>query len=101
MRNPKLTLGNKKWTFERPRSITLNGDGCDGLCDRETRTIKIKKSLAGLPELDTTLHEVLHAIGDFLDEDFVDNNAKEMAIALWSLGYRRLTVEQIKTLGLA
>ncbi len=98
MPNPKLKLGGKRWTYERPRSITFEGHACNGICDSETRTIKVEKSLVGLPELETTLHEMDHATGDFLDEDFVTISAKEKATALWQLGYRRLSPAEIKAL---
>ncbi len=95
MADSKLTLGGKKWTYLRPRKITLDGDDCDGLCCRETRTIKVRKSLIGLPELDATIHEMAHATGDFLDEDFVDDTSREISAALWALGYRKLSKPEI------
>ncbi len=98
MPNPKLILGGKRWTYERPRSITLDGHPCHGICDSETRTIKVEKSLTGLPELETTLHEMDHATGDFLDEEFVTVSAKEKATALWQLGWRRLSPADAKAL---
>ncbi len=94
----KLTLGGKRWAFERPRSITLDGVECDGLCDADGRTIKVKKSLTGLEELDATLHEAAHAVGDFLDEEYVERAATELAKALWILGYRRLSPAEAKAL---
>ncbi len=96
--NPRLTLGGKRWTFERPRKITLKGDECFGICDANTRTIKVAKSLTGLPELETTLHELDHATGDFLDEDFVTDSAREKSAALWQLGYRKLSKLEITAL---
>ncbi len=98
MPNPKLKLGGKRWTFERPRSITEKGITCDGICDAETRTIKVAKSLTGLLELETILHEMGHATGEFLDEDFVTERARDESRGLWQLGYRRLSPAEIKGL---
>jgi hypothetical protein len=96
----KLNLGGKRWTYKRPRSITQDGIECDGLCDSETRTIKVSKSLTGLEELDANIHEMVHATGQFLDEEFVDESSTEMARALFKLGYRKLAPAQMKTLGI-
>lgn len=70
-------------TFERlPR-------GTDGLCEMESRRIKIRKSQGGEAQLDTLLHELLHAAHWDLAEESIEETARDVARVLWRLGYRR------------
>jgi hypothetical protein len=96
-----LRLNGKRWTHKRPRKIVVKGEECDGVCDYGTRTISVRRGVKGVDELDTYLHELRHATGDFLEEDFVKREAKEIAEALWILGYRMLSADQRKQLGIA
>lgn len=93
-----IKIKGRKWTVKRPVKIVHAGEACDGLCDYETRTISILKTLTGIPELSTTIHECRHATSEFLSEDFVDDESEQLAIALWALGYRRLAAAEIRAL---
>lgn len=59
-----------------------------GLCDYDKRTITICTSLAGIDELDTIVHELLHACQGYASEDHVAEVATTLANILWRLGYR-------------
>jgi hypothetical protein len=64
-----------------------------GFCNWDERTITIADRLTGESELDTILHELLHACQPDLAEDTVDETATDVARILWRLGYRRSTAE--------
>lgn len=64
-----------------------------GLCDWTSKTITIADRLTGESELDTILHELLHACQPDLAEDTVDETATDIARILWRLGYRRTISE--------
>jgi len=60
-----------------------------GLCNWDERTITIANRLSGELELDTIIHELLHACQPDLAEDTVEQTATDMARVLFRLGYRR------------
>ena len=63
-------------------------NGTDGLCDYATRTITIRKNQRGEAQLDTVIHELLHAAHWDLAEESVEETARDLARVLWRLGYR-------------
>lgn len=66
-------------------------DGTDGLCEppgRPGKRIKIRKDMGAKDELETLIHEMLHACYWDLDEKAVEEAARDIARALWRLGYR-------------
>ena len=60
-----------------------------GLCDWDNRTISINERLTGEIELDTLIHELLHACQPDLEESAVDQTASDIARILTRLGYSR------------
>lgn len=96
----QLSFAGKKWTLKRPAKLTLDGEGCYGRCDYHTRTILVLKRLLGFDELDTFIHEGIHAICEIIDESFVGCMATDLANLLWRLGYRKLSRAQRKALGI-
>lgn len=60
-----------------------------GQCNRDTRTIQVRQSAKGLAELDTYVHEFLHACFWDLDEEAVTESADAISRFLWRKGYRR------------
>jgi len=74
----------------------------DGYCKKPNmpkhrRIIAINKQLKGKKELDTNIHEMLHACGWSLDEEWVRDTATDIANALWELGYRKNAETHEKT----
>ena len=70
-------------------------DGEFGFCDREGErgkpmTIGIKDGLSELDELDTTIHEALHASYPDLSEDAIDETATDLARLLLARGFGRI-----------
>ncbi len=100
MKRTTVTRGGKRWTVKRQARVKHAGDDCYGLCDSNKRLITIEDKLSGVLELETVLHECRHATGEILDEDFVRDEAREVAAALFKLGYRKLDKSQMKTLGI-
>jgi hypothetical protein len=69
----------------------LPGD-CFGVCDApdaEGKRIRIRKGIRGKQELDTLIHEMLHAAFWDMDEEAINDTAHDIAAVLWRLGYRR------------
>ena len=60
-----------------------------GLCNWDERTITISDLLSGEAELDTIIHELIHACQPDLAEDTVERTATDVARVLFRLGYRR------------
>lgn len=86
MRRVKI-LG-KHW---RLKYVPNLGDAT-GTCEppeREAKTIRIKHGLSEQEELETVIHETLHAAFWPLDEEFVRLFAEDAARILWKLGYRK------------
>lgn len=66
--------------------------GIVGLCEHPEeagKTIRIKRGQNQRDELDTTIHEMLHAFGWHLSEEAVTEAANDMATILWRLGWRK------------
>jgi len=51
--------------------------------------IAVHKKTRGRKELDTLIHEMLHACGQWADESWVAQTAEDISKALWQLGYRK------------
>ena len=100
MANVIINLFGRRWKYLRPRRCVLKGEDCDGICDWHKHELRVRRDLKGLREMDTDLHELRHASSDFLDEIFVDKESSVIAAAMWKLGYRKLTKQQRKTLGI-
>ena len=71
-------------------------DGEFGFCDREGErgkpmVIGIKDGLSELDELDTTIHEALHAAYPDLSEEAIDEAATDLARLLLARGFGRVS----------
>ncbi len=64
MRIPRqFKLKGKRWNVKYvPELKADDGDGCDGLCDFDTRTITLDASLRGRKKRETFLHELFHVV---------------------------------------
>jgi len=85
----RIKIKGKMWDFVRTQfDVTKQW----GSCDRpgvKGKKIKVAAKLRGVNELNTIIHECLHAGFDSLDEEHVDEFATDLARVLWRLGYRR------------
>lgn len=63
-----------------------------GECDPPTvknKEIRVLAKASEKEQLESLIHEMLHAAGWHIDEDFVARFAEDVARSLWRLGYRR------------
>jgi len=63
-----------------------------GLCDSpagKNKTIKIKKNMSDFNELETIIHESLHACFWDIDEEAIHESSGDIARILWRLNFRR------------
>lgn len=86
-----ITLLGIEWEL---RFTRLRGRN-DGYChpphnDDANRRILIHDRLKPKRELEVTIHEMLHAIDWHKDEAWVKQSGKDIAEAMWRLGYRRV-----------
>lgn len=79
----RFLIGGKLWRWiYRPMRSNY------GTCDYASRTITIDTPQAGKTRLDTEIHEALHALQCFANEEHVLDCASTLAEILWGLGYR-------------
>ncbi len=96
-----LNLGGHVYRYKRPVKLVREGHECDGYCNYEKKLVEVRRDLTGAEEHETDVHETLHAAAPYLGEDYaVGPVAKQLAAAYRKLGYRKLTAEQLKTLGI-
>lgn len=85
----------KKFTFHGVdyryiRSRTKDYGYCKKTTETETEgVIGISSKIKGKKELEINIHEFLHACGWFADEEWILQSGKDIAQALWELGYRK------------
>ena len=82
-----IQIAGRRWrlTFV-PRSLRR---GWFGKCESATRSITIESGHPQKQELDTLIHEMLHASLDPVDEQYVQQTATDIARVLWRLGWRK------------
>jgi hypothetical protein len=79
-----VTIFGEPWTLRHARLTKLCGD-----CNADKKTIRVAKGMSSELELDTVIHECLHAAGWHIDEEFVGRFATDVARILADLGYVR------------
>lgn len=62
-----------------------------GYCDAQRRAITIDARLRDEERLEVEIHELAHAAWPDLDEEAVYEGCRDIARALWRLGYRTNT----------
>ena len=86
-----VTILKKRWRFLRCKPF--KDDDTHGNCDPpdwKNKAIRVDKTLRGEAELETILHEMLHtAAWDLLSEQWVTDAGRDLAKALWRIGYRK------------
>lgn len=85
---PRITINGERWTLREVARLGPEESPLDGDCSRDARLIRVRKSLRGIERLETLIHEMIHAEGWHIDEEFVERAAADMAAVLWQLGYR-------------
>jgi hypothetical protein len=98
MEHPKTivltaTLRGTRWKFKDASNIpkdALEEGPLDGLCDYDKKTLYVPMEPKGLEDLDTIIHEVVHAILPDLSEECVRESSSAIARILHRFGYRSL-----------
>ena len=83
----RVTIRGRRWELKFVRGLTDHGR-CDAPNMKGTR-ILIRKGLSEEKELDTLIHEYLHAANWDFDEEAVTESAAGLAKLLMKLGWRR------------
>lgn len=87
----RIRIQGKAWNLRFAKSKELKRDY--GHCDspkRKSKEIVIRDNLDPKVELDTTIHELLHAADWSKSEEWVDSTANEIATILWRLNWRKV-----------
>lgn len=88
----RISLMGKRWELVFRR--IPDREEAHGYCeppDRKRKRLVVDSRLEGEKRLEIVVHELLHAVFWYLDEDVVDQMAKDIAKVLWDLGYREGT----------
>jgi hypothetical protein len=83
-----ITIRGRRWRLKYKRLPRDEFGRCDAP-DTPEKCIFIRKGIKGRQELDTLIHEMLHAALWDLDETAVNDTARDIAVALWRIGYRK------------
>ncbi len=86
----KVRILNHFWNLRFAPNMANRGD-CDTPATAN-KEIRISSSLKGEERLEVVLHELVHAAGWHIDEEFVEQFARDAARVLWRLGYRNVTL---------
>jgi hypothetical protein len=82
----RVKILSKLWNLRFAPNLGNRGD-----CDPPTargKEIRVSSSLRDEERLEVLLHELVHAAGWHIDEEFVGQFAHDVARTLWRLGYR-------------
>ena len=84
----RVEILGRRWNLVYRRLRDNRGE-CDPpeQCKKE---IRVANDLRGQEELEVLLHEMVHAAGWHLDEEYVQKFADDVSQVLWRLGYRKL-----------
>jgi hypothetical protein len=86
----KIKLGGKWWRRRVVNYLIHRGELRDGDCRYDQKEIRISRLQTPREEMETDIHESLHAMFPWLREWMVDICGKELTILLYDkLGYRR------------
>lgn len=82
----EIELLGKRW-----RLADHSRPGCRGsarIATVRNKEIRVDSQLRGEERLEVLIHEMVHAAGWHIDEQFVERFAEGVSRALWRLGYR-------------
>lgn len=82
----KIRILGRDWMLRFVPRLGNRGD-CDPP-SQPVKAIRIAQSLRGEERLEVILHELVHAAGWHLDENYAEQFAADVARVLWRLGYR-------------
>lgn len=83
----RVTLLGKRWKLKFLPLRSVSGD-CDAP-ETPGKEIRIDSRLQGEDLLEILIHECRHAADWSRDEEFIAQEARDLARVLWNLGYRK------------
>ncbi len=83
-----IVLRGKRFAFKKSGNLKKLYGYCTSPLDTN-RAIIIDKNLKGQQELDTIIHEMLHACFWDVGEDAIGEAASDIAKALWRMGFKK------------
>ena len=86
MNQMHVVLQGRRWLLRFVQSLKNRGD-CDSP-QTKNKQIRVRSDLDGEERLEVIIHELLHAGGWHRDEEYVEQEAKDIAHILWRIGYR-------------
>lgn len=90
-----VTIRGKRWRLNFVPNLGRDEDGHEyyGKCDPPTalnKAIRVKRGLGQYAELETLVHEIIHAGQWDLSEQAVEEIGVDMTRALWRVGWRKV-----------
>lgn len=85
----RVKILRRYWNFLFTNNVK---EGWDGECDDPTekrKQIRVRSNLSEFRELETTIHEILHAADWHKDEEWVEKVAEDVSRVLWKIGWRK------------
>lgn len=82
----RVTIAGKRWML---KFVPRRQRKWRGLCRYDISTIQIEEGQSQVQELDTVIHEVLHASLPPIDETYVAETATDIARILMRLGWQK------------
>jgi len=84
----RVTILGRRWNLRFAHLKPPELGKCDSP-NKKGKEIVIDSRLSGELELDTIIHECRHAASWPISEEFIEEEASDLARILWRLGYRR------------
>ena len=85
----RVRLGGKYFDIRFVPRLGDHGTDADGDCSIRDQVIRIRHGLSEDDFLETVIHEALHALMPYLEEDPVHNSAHDLMRLLKRFGYRK------------
>jgi hypothetical protein len=85
----RAKIGGKRWEIVFTNCISSKLDGDCYPPNGKTRKIRVRKNLPQERELEILIHEVLHAALWIVDEQVIEQTAKDLQTILSERGYCR------------
>jgi len=83
-----VTIRGKRWNLRFVPNLGTDNGRCDSP-DTPNKTIRIQQGLGSFDELETIIHEMLHAGQWDMSEEHTAGLAHDLASAMWRLGWRK------------
>ena len=88
MRRVRVRIAGKDWELIRSAKA-LSGSDVLGECCKAGRVMVVDSRLRGREEMDTIIHEAMHAAKWKMPEREVVLMAERITAVMWAAGYRR------------